>query len=244
MSTTLKSFGDDWHNPHPYEKLILSILPSLPYKLVDEIEHHLLSVYQAEHYGFKIFKDSSTQNLHDIEVSRWEEKVKSAEAELQKELDLIQNLRNRLEEKYQEQHKNGFSTDGDFQEISCSEEDYEMNEYSSQKDIRISNVKQTKQQAKAETKKKKELEKHLASSVKNMQASLQSYLLNYKELQEELKSLELQKKQCEQERNASVYFQNTLRKLVLEYEQTKEVEALIIGIKNIITKRAELLQIQ
>jgi hypothetical protein len=243
MLETLKSLGDDWHNPHPYQNLILSILPNTPYKLIDEIERFLLAVYEAEHYDFKIYKEPPKQSLHDMEVTICEAKVRSAAAEAKKEYDLIQNLTNRLEETYQEQRKHGFLHDDEYEmnEEEQEEDDEKGAGYQYEKDVRITN-KQSKQQAKGEAKKKKDLEKQLATSVKNMQASLDTSTQKYRELQEEVESLELKKKQAEKERNAVAYFSTSFRRLVLDYEKTKNVEELIVGLKSILLQRASLLK--
>ncbi len=241
MLGTLKSLGDDWHNPHPYEKLILSILPNTPYKLIGEIERFLLAVYEAEHYDFKIYKEPVKRNLHDMEVSICEEKVRSAAAEAKREYDLIENLTKRLEETYQEQRKHGFLHDCEYDMDEGEQDEEEEKGYKYEKDVRISN-KQSKQQAKGEAKKKKDLEKQLATSVKNMQASLDTSTQKYRELQEEVESLELKKNQAEKERDAVAYFSTGFRRLVLDYEKTKDVEELVVGLKNILLQRATLLK--
>lgn len=231
MPVSLKKLGDDWHNPHPFEKLIKSIVPNASYTLMAEIERYLLAVYEAEHYGFKVYKDKSNQNIYDLDVQRYEEKLKLAKSDLKKEKDLLVNLSKKLEETIQEQRRNGFVCDYD--SIQDQEEDDEDNDiYKGEKDVRISNNTKTKKNSKGEVNKRKQLEVQLATAVKNMYSSMETSKQKLGEYEEEVEMLEKKKEEFEKFRNASLYFQEALRRVVLKYEENKNLENLVCGIKD------------
>lgn len=234
MLGTLKSLGDDWHNPHPYEKLIRSILPEISYPQTEKIEKCLLAVYEAEHYDFKIYKDKNKFTLYDVEVVKYEQAIKNCEAEMKKEQEFVAQMYKKLEEVYQEQKKHGFlqeeyyTQEGDHN----SEEDYDEDEYQAKK---------TKKQAKEQNLKKKQLQASLAASVKSVQSSMVTSQHKCIEYQEELDRLEGKKTECERQREASLYYQDGMRSLVLEYEKTRDLNMLVKGLKNMLTRYNELL---
>ena len=57
QSTLLQTLGDDWHNTHVYDSLILSVAPETKY--INEIASALLSIYADEKNNFKTKRDAN-----------------------------------------------------------------------------------------------------------------------------------------------------------------------------------------
>ncbi len=198
-----------------------------------EIEKFLLRVYEAQHYDFKSFRDKSKHTIYDLDISRAVSDKLLLEAQEKKDKQTFENLCKKLEETIQEQRKNGF-VEGEVNESTSEEEDEEENMYGVQKDVHVQkNGKDSKKQAKELAKQRQILKAQLEHTVKSTQSSMatvQERLMGY---QTTLEMLEKKKEYYEHYRSASWYYQEATRKLVLEYEQTKNLEALVKGFQDI-----------
>jgi hypothetical protein len=237
MGDTLKNLGDDWHNPHPYEKLILSVSPSLSYSQIDQIERCLLSVYEAEHYDFKIYRDKAKYTLYDAEVAKYEGAKKKCEEDLRREQDSLKEMYKRLEELVQEQRKNGF-----IQEGYVDQQGDEFDGEGSEEDDDEYEMKRSKKQVKEANVRKKQLKDKLASAVKAMYSSIGTGQQKCMEYSNEADTLETKKNQMERLRTASMYYQDGMRAAVLQYEKTRDLVSLVKNIQEMLTKYNQLLR--
>ena len=230
MSDILITLGDDWHNPHPYAGFISSILPGLSFNLIVEIEKFLLRVYEAQHYEFKTFKDKSKATIYDLDISRAENQINTLKGDQKKEEEGFERLCKKLQDTIQEQRKQGFIKDENYEQEEEEEEEEEEVDYNIEKDVQVK-----QKNSKEEAKKRRELEVKLATAVKSTQtamATVQQKLIDY---QKEIENLEKKKKYYEHYKDASWYYQGASRKLVLEYEQKRDLEALVKGFHDVLS---------
>lgn len=233
MSNLIIQLGDDWHNPHPYERLIRSVLPTSSYDDMYEIEKCLLKVYEAEHYEFKIFKDKGKATVYDVDISRAEGRMSALEGERKRDEEAFERLCKKLEETIQEQRKHGFLQEDAPEEEAEQEEEDELSAYEVNKDLQVN--KDSKKTNKEEARKRRELESRLASTVKSTKSSMATMQQKLIDYQKEFEMLEKKKEYYEHYRNAALWYQNSMRKVVLDYEMNKDVEALVKGINDVLS---------
>jgi hypothetical protein len=233
MSETIIKLGDDWHNPHPYERLIRSIFPKSSYDDMQDIENCLLRVYEAQHYDFKIYKDKSKATVYDLDISQAEGRIHSLEVEKKRDEEAFERLCKKLEETIQEQRKHGFLREEATLEEAVEEEEDEMSAYEMTKDVQVS--KDPKKINKEEVRKRRELEARLSTTVKSTQSSMATTQQKLMDYQKEIEILEKKKEYFEHYRTAALWYQAAMRKIVLDYEVNKDVEVLVKGINDVLS---------
>jgi hypothetical protein len=156
-------------------------------------------------------------------------------SEMKKDEATLERLCKKLEETVQEQRKHGF-VQGEVSESDEEDDEEEENMYQVEKDMKVTKVtKDSKKQGKDIQRERKLLEVQLVKTLKSTQSSMATVQEKLMESQKRIELLEKKKEYYEHYRNASFYYQDASRKLVLDYEQKKDVEALVKGINDILS---------
>lgn len=217
MSNLLKQLGDDWHQSHPYEKLVLSVVPSSPY--VKEIEDTLISIYVDSHYGYKAYKSATQSSVYDRDIDIWTAQKKTIDTDMKKEEDILE----KLSQKFAELQK--------FLDPSAQEEEEEEEDEEEEELVAVPKERGKErilsQVNKASVKSKREQEKQMAKQAKITQANMAT-------AQEKLLSLQKEKEELEKKilyyghyRDASLGFSNSMKRIVQSFERTQDLETLV-----------------
>ena len=220
MSTLLQKLGEDWHNPHPYESLIHTILPTTEKAHGEKIERCLIGLYVDEHNGFKNTKSESKHTIYDLELDVLRAKKTKLDQEYKKEEDIFEKICKKFEEM------------GTTTKVQRSDEPNEESE--EEKEVEDTYVEAPQQKDKPIQKSSKEtlrLTKEretrdavLAKSIKSSMATSQEKLM---ELQKELAQVEDHQRCYKQYQGAAWYYLGAMKKAVLAYESKKDMEVLI-----------------
>jgi hypothetical protein len=220
MTSVLKTLGDDWHNPHPYVRLITSVLPDAGFEDAEAIEKRLLQVYEDEHFDFKSLKNSKPiQTLYETEIEIATSKKKHLEEEVKREEDRF----NKLLEKFKEHGAPETSSEGEGG--GEEEEEDEEEEDAAEAKRRGKGQKACRRTLKAEAVRQTKL-------VQGIKTSMASSQLRLMELNEEAERLT---KLCEyynHYNNATKCYLRSMRELTQKYSESKDVPALITSIKH------------
>lgn len=229
MSNLLQKLGEDWHNPHPYESLIHTILPNTEKTHGEEIEWCLISLYVDEHNGFKNSKSESKHTIYDLELDVLRAKKTKLEEEYKKEEDIFEKICKKFEEM-------GAST-----KLQTSDEPKEESEEEKEKEVEDTYVEAPQQKDKPIQKSSKETlrltkerEKRdavLAKSIKSSMATSQEKLM---ELRKELDQLEDHQRCYKQYQGAAWYYLGAIKKAVVAYESKKDIEVLVKELDSIL----------
>jgi len=220
MSNLLKTLGDDWHAPHPYLKLIQTVVPTS--SNVEDIENYLTQVYVEEHYDYKLYKNPSKHTVYDHDIDRSEVLKKKVQEEMKRESETLEKLCKKMEEL--QQFLDGIEGYGEALEDDAEEEEEIVQAPRQEKG------KQPKAQVLSgkEAVKAKKLEEQrqmkLAKSTKSSMATCQQRLLD---LQEEAEKHDLLIRLYTGYRNADWYWQTIMKKIVANYSVSKDIETLI-----------------
>lgn len=222
----LKTLGDDWHNYHPYYKLILSSAPDT--KHVEEIEKLLFAIYEAEHYGFKKYTTSVVGTIYDMDIDTWKGRITKLTDEMKKEEETLEKLTKKFEE------LEGFIRPGSQEGEEEEEEDDEVDDTPAPKEqgkqrviATAKNSKNAQLAAKEEAKKKA----HLAKVTKSNMATSQQKLMD---MQKELLLLEKRITYYGHYQYADIGHQRSFRRLALDYEKDLDAAKLIRGISEML----------
>jgi hypothetical protein len=229
MSNLLKTLGDDWHNPHPYWRLIESLLPASPY--IEEIEKCLTGIYVEGHYDYKLYKNTNKYTLYDTDIEQSEMTKKNLEMDMKRESESLEKLCKKMEEL--QEFLNGVEGYGQALEEDEEEEEVEVahTHVSRQEKGRQPKALGGKDAAKA--KKLEEQKKMLlAKSTKSAMATCQQKLLD---MQQEIEKQELMSKLYKGYREADWFYQASMRKIVLKYASSNDLETLIREVDRLLT---------
>lgn len=204
MTSLLQTLGDDWHIPHPYMRLIHSVLPSTDIEEATAIERMLLHVYEDEHYDFKNVKQQKPiQTLFECEIEIATTKKKHLDEDLKKEDDRFTKLMDKFKELGM--------PDG------AQEEDGE------DKEPKAKN-------ACGRTSKAEEIRK--ANLVHGIKASMATSQARVLELTHDIEELTRLCKYYVHYDNATKVYLRSMKQLTLSYADTKDLPTLIKGLQS------------
>jgi hypothetical protein len=215
MSKTLQTLANDWHQSHPYEKSILSVVPSSPF--LSEIEDSLMAIYVASHYDYKVYKSASTTSVYDMDIDAWTFRKKTIDEELKKEGESLEKLSKKFAE---------LQT---FLDPTLHDEDEEEEDEEEVPDLHKEKGKQriVAQVNKTSVKSKKEQEKQMAKQAKITQANMASSQEKLFSLQKEIEDLDRKIECYGQYREASLGFSRMMKRIVTDFEQRQDFPVLI-----------------
>lgn len=216
MSNLLHTLAHDWHNPHPYWKVIEAVAPTSPYK--QNIEDILLSIYVDDHHGKKLYRTPMKHTLYDMDIDKAEFDIKKLEAEIKREEDAFEKLCKKMEEVQK-------FLDGTDEE---EEEEGEEEEEETHHGIKQEKGRQPKAISGKEAEKQKKLEEQknlrLAKSTKSAMATCQEKLMD---MREKCDTLQKKKYLYTEYRKADWFYQDSMKKIVLKYEKSQDIQVLI-----------------
>jgi hypothetical protein len=219
MTSVLKTLGDDWHNPHPYVRLITSVLPDTGFEEAEAIEKRLLQVYEDEHFEFKSLRNSKPiQTTYETEIEIATSKKKQLEEEVKREEDRF----NKLLEKFKEHGAPETSSEGEKEEEEAEDEEEED---AAEAKHRGKGQKACRRTLKAEAVRQAKL-------VQGIKTSMASSQMRLMELNEELEKLTMLCKYYTHYSNATKYYLRSMRELTQKYSESKDAPALIKGIQD------------
>jgi hypothetical protein len=218
----LTKLGDDWHSPHVYAKLILSVLPDT--KNLEEIEHCLTGIYVDSHYDYKLYKNTSKYTVYDLEIDMCEHKKKEVLEKQKREEEAFETLCKKLQE-IQVQLPEHAATMVDEEEEEEEEEEVVIHKSQLSKGAQPKTKEgQTSKAAMlAEKAKIQKLQKQYTTT-KSCMATSQEKLMT---LQNEADELDLKSIVYKGYQQANWYYLSTMRTIVLSYEKTKDITELI-----------------
>jgi hypothetical protein len=233
MTSILKKLGDNWHVSCPYEKLILSVLPTTKY--VREIEDCLISVYVEEHYDFKKYKTPVKYSIYDTELDRCKDTIQELQDDMKKEEETLNKLTKKFEELECSLGRGPSDNDEeeDEEEEDSGDDSIALSKGGKQ-DAKMSiqvvgkNAKQALREAKEEKLRK---EKQVKATKSNM-AVCQEKLVS---MQKEIEMLEKKISYYNYYREADLGYQATIKKLIQTYEKDNDVSKLIQGLDDMLT---------
>lgn len=218
MSKLLKQLGDDWHQSHPYEKLIQSVVPSTQY--AKEIEDSLISIYVASHYDYKVYKTPTNHSVYDVDIDIWKYRQKEIAKESKKEEETLE----KLGKKFAELQK---FLDPSLQKEEAEEEEEEEEEAQVELPSEKGKQRIVAQVNKVSLKSKKEQEKQTAKEAKITQANMARSQDNLLSLQKETEELAKKIEYYEHYHFASLGFSRTMKRIVHSFEETQDLKVLI-----------------
>jgi hypothetical protein len=219
MTSLLKTLGDDWHNPHPYVKLIHTVLPEADLEEAEAIEKRLLQVYEDEHYDFKSLKQHKPiQTTFETEIEIATTKKKHLQDDVRREEDRF----TKLLEKFKEHGA---------PEI-ISEEEKEDEEEDEEE---ATDVKQNGRGQKACRRTLKAEVVRQAKLVQGIKTSMASSQVRLMELNEDVEKLTKLIEYYQHYTSATKYYLRSMKELTLSYADTKDVTALIKGIQDMLS---------
>lgn len=221
MTDILKTLGDNWHNEHPYLGLIEEVIPSCPYALA--IEKKLIEVYVEQHNGFKLYKNASGMTTYDYEIERALVEKKNLEEEKKKEEERF----NKLIEKFKEQE----APESNTEEENKNGDDEEEEEEEEEEEVVVKQKGKGQQVCRRTLKKEEERKKGLVAGIKSSMAASQVKLM---EIGEEIEKLDKLVEYYKHYQYASRGYILGVRKIALNYSETKDVPALIKGLAELI----------
>jgi hypothetical protein len=231
MSNLLKTLGDDWHHPHPYWKLIQSVVPSSNH--IEEIEKCLTSIYVEGHYDYKLYKNTTKHTIYDLDISKAEMMKKEVEDSMKRESDSLEKLCKKMEEL--QKFLDGVESDKEEEEEEEEEEEITVKARGLQQEKGKQAQTQPLTGKETERAKKLDLQKkmHLAKSTKTLMANAQQKLFD---LQKESEKHDLLIRLYSGYRDSDFYYQSAMKKIVLEYESSQDLEKLIHDIDMFLTE--------
>lgn len=220
MSNLLHTLADDWHKPHPYYNLIESVVPTSPYKF--KIEDILLGIYVDEHHGKKLYRTPAKHTLYDMDIDKCEFDKKRLEGEMKREGDTLEKLCKKMEDL--QKFLDGTDGDDDEEEEEEEEEVHHGVKQEKGKEIKAMTGKQAEKQKKLEEQKNL----RLAKSTKSAMATSQQKLMD---MQKEHDTIERKRSVYTEYRKADWLYQAEMKKIILKYDKSQDVESLIRDIQ-------------
>ena len=229
MTDLLTTLGDDWHTPHVYAKLILSVVPNTTH--LEDIEHCLTGIYVDSHYDFKLYKNTSKYTVYDLEIDVCEGKKKNILDQQAREEEAFENLCKKLQEIQVQLPEHAESMN---QEEEEEDEEEEEIEHAPQKMKGAQPKPKSGQISKAtllaEREKMQKLKKQYTTT-KSCMATSQEKLVA---LQAELDELERKSIVYRGYQQANWYYLTAMRNIVLNYEKNKDIQELIQRLENML----------
>ncbi len=225
-TTYLQRLGDDWHSEDVYLPLIYKILPQSRYS--EDIQDVLYSIYEQEHYNFKLYKNISNETMFSRDAEEAEQRIQTLQKEMEKEGKQFEFLAEKFE-KYQ-QYLTYTSHEVDDED---EEDDYVANHQEKERGkgnmIKAKSKKMSPQEVAKILEEKKNTQ--IAQNTKSALATSQEKLLG---IQEEIETLQKKKEYYNHYHNAEYGRQCTMKKLVLAYEKDQDIEVLIRGLNELL----------
>lgn len=223
MTDLLTKLGDDWHTPHVYAKLILSVVPNTTH--LEEIEHCLTGIYVDSHYDFKLYKNTSKYTVYDSEIDKCVFRKKELEDQYKRESEAFDNLIKKMKEIQAQLPEHAEAVDEEDNEEEDEEED--VYEHKSQQakgaQPKAKEGINSKAAMLAEKAKQQKLQKQFVTT-KTCMASSQDKLVN---LQKEIDEVDIKTTVYKGYQQANWYYLVAARNTVLHYEKNKDIQELI-----------------
>lgn len=216
MSNLLHTLADDWHNPHPYWKVIETVAPETRYK--QKIEDILLGIYVDDHHGKKLYRTPTKHTLYDMDIDRCEFDIKKLEAEMKREEDTLKKLCTKMEEL--QTFLDGTNEEEEEEEEEAEEEVHQIPKQEKGRQPKAISGKEAEKQKKLEEQKNL----RLAKSTKSAMATSQEKLID---IQKKCETLETKKFLYTEYRKADWFYQDSMKKIVEKYDKSQDFEMLI-----------------
>lgn len=230
MSNTSEWYNLNWHDDQPFVGIIERTVPSSKFKKA--IQDRLLEIWVAEHYDFKVYKDKDVSTLYDNQIYEWKQRKASVELELKKEEETFK----KLFEKFQAQNHVEVQPQatGD-----TTEEDEEENGSDTVMETKETVSHKVCKQSRRTIAKNIKHEIMLAKSIKSSMASSQQTLVD---LQKEQDELDEKISSYEAYQAAAQYSIREMKKIALEYEKTKDRDALVKKLDSLLSYRDKMMR--
>ena len=224
MTDLLTKLGDDWHTPHVYAKLILSVVPNTTH--LQDIEHCLTGIYVDSHYDYKLYKSKSKYTLYDNELDKCEFQKRDIEKQQKREEEAFENLVKKMKEIQAELPEHADTLVEDEEEEEETEEEEVVVHKSQQSkgtQPKAKDGKTSKAAMLAEKEKRLKLQKQFTTT-KTCMATSQEKLMH---LQQDLDEAETKIRIYKGYQQANWYYLDTMRSIVISYETNKDIQELI-----------------